>query len=130
MRLPAHLKYIVISILFVLAAINFTRTTLEILKSSKRLDDIKSEVSVLEEKKGNLEESIEYKKSDDYIEERARDDLNLIRPGEKVYVVADLDLNKIDEKTNEVLAAFTKRIEDNTKASESNAYQWYKLFFE
>ena len=130
MRLPAHLKYIVISILFVLAAINFTRTTLDILKSSKRLDDIRSEVSDLEEKKTKLEDDIEYKKSDEYVEERARNDLNLIKPGEKVYVVSDLDLSDIDEKTSNVLAEFTERIEKSAKENDSNAYQWYRLFFE
>jgi cell division protein FtsB len=130
MRLPAHLKYIVISVLFILAAINFTRTTLDILKSSKRLDDIKLEVSDLEDKKSDLEEDIEYKKSEDYVEERARNDLNLVKPGEKVYVVSDLDLSDIDEKTSDVLAEFTERIERNTKESDSNAYQWFRLFFE
>jgi cell division protein FtsB len=130
MRLPAHLKYIVISILFILAAVNFTRTTLDILKSSRRLDDIRSEVNELEEKKAQLDGDIEYKKSDEYIEERARNDLNLIKPGEKVYVVSDLDLSDIDEKTSDVLAEFTERIERSSSESNSNAYQWYKLFFE
>jgi cell division protein FtsB len=129
MRIPAHIKYVVISILFILAAINFTRTTLEILKSSKRLDDLKVEVTQLEEHKNSLEDDIQYKNSDEYVEERARNDLNLVKPGEKVYVVENLDLKVSDNKKDDVLSSFSKKVEERSKSQGSYAYQWFELFF-
>ena len=82
----ARFKYILLSILFVIATVNFTKTTLQILDSSKRLDVIKTEVSDLEIKKTRLTNDLEYKKSDEYIEDSARNQLGLIKPGEKLFI--------------------------------------------
>ncbi len=83
---PTQLKYILLSALFVIATINFTKTTLQILDSSKRLDVLKSEVSDLEIKKSNLVNVLEYKKSDEYVENSARNQLGLVKPGDKLYI--------------------------------------------
>ena len=88
MSLPAQIKYIVLSIMFVIASINFTRTALDILQNSKRLESLQTEVSVLEFKQEELNNSIAYKKSVDFVEERARNALNMIKPNEKVFVAS------------------------------------------
>ncbi|OGC51814.1 hypothetical protein A2W32_02125 [candidate division WWE3 bacterium RBG_16_37_10] len=119
MSIPAQLKYIVLSLLFILAAVNFTRTTLNTLQSSKRLEDLQNEVSVLETEKVGLEQDIAYKKTTDFIEEQARDAINLIKPGEKVYV------------TSQVLGKSTVS-EDAMREPErekSNPELWVELFF-
>lgn len=90
MSFAAQLKYIVLSILFVIASINFTRTALDILNNSKRLDTLKTEVSALETRENELNDSISYKQSAEFIEERARNALNLIKPNEKVFVPSSL----------------------------------------
>ncbi len=130
MRGSSQLKYIALSALFIFATVNFTRTTLEILKSSKRLDELKNEVSGLEKSKDGLEKSVSYMQSNDYVEERARDDLNLIKPGEKVYVVEGDNLKAKDSKSSGVLAHFSERLDKNKAVKDSNAYQWYRLFFD
>lgn len=125
MGISTRVKYIALSVLFVVATVNFTKTTLDILKSSQRLDDLKDEVYDLEKEKLNLSESIDYKKTDDYVEERARDDLNLIKPGEQVFVIVgdEFDIGDID-----VLSSSDEFLRGEEK-KDSNLYLWFKLFF-
>lgn len=119
MPIPASVKYIFFSALFALAAINFTRTTLNIIQSSKRLDRLRDEVVSLEEEKVSLEEDLEYRKSTYYIEMEARNKLNLIKPGEYVYI------------SPVVLSEFSERaLSENHDAKVfSNSRQWLELFF-
>jgi cell division protein FtsB len=126
-------KYIALSVLLVIAAINFTRTTLEIIKSSKRLDNIKDEISLLEQEKADLEKSIEYKKSDDFIEKTARNELNMAKSGESVYVISGLSKN--DSAANETgsgvltgnsVAAYQGK---PSKSRSENLSMWMKLLF-
>jgi cell division protein FtsB len=121
MAVPAHVKYIGISILFILATINFTKTTIEILENSKRLDNISQEVAELEEEKKDYENSVAYKKTDEYVEEKARNDLNLIRPGEKVYVLPQ-GLKEVNLESK-VLGQRNISLEEK-----SNPAKWLSLF--
>jgi len=118
MSFPARVKYILLTLLFLFAAVNFARTTANVLRSSKRLDDLKSEISGLEAEKGSLEQDIAYKATDDYVEERARNALNFVKPGEKVYVVPQV-LGDASRK----LSAVSDSVE------KSNLRLWYELFF-
>ena len=128
MFVSARLKYVVLTILFTVAAINLTRTTLEIFKSSKRLGDLDAEVSELQKERQQLEESIGYKGTDVYVEERARNDLNLIKPGEHVFVV-DGGIEVEGEVSTDVLAEISERINRENDFEDSNIYHWYRLFF-
>ena len=104
MSFPAQVKYIVLTLLFVVATVNSTRTTMDILKSSKRLENLKGEVNSLEEKRAYLNSTLEYKRTDEFVEERARNALNLIKPGEKVYVhpkVLGKSIERQDTQTQE-----------------------------
>lgn len=129
----SHVKYLILSALFIFASINFTRTTLEILKSSQRLDDLKDEVNQLGIQKSKLNAEIEYRQTDEYIDEVARNDLNLVKPGEKVYVIQGDSLESNDSGVSSkesVLGELTNRAKKQSNITESNAYQWYKLFFD
>jgi len=128
MAMPAQTKYVVLSILFILASINFTRTALEILENSKRLDSLSQEVGDMEEEKKEYTNSVAYKKTDEYVEEKARDDLSMIRPGEKVYVipqefkVLDLESKVLGQKSVSQKLILGKFGED------SNVAKWLRLF--
>lgn len=130
MAISAKGKYILLSILLILASINFTRTAYDILKSSKRLDDLEDDVSLLDAKKQRLESEISKKKTPQYVEEKARNELNMIKPGEKIVVFVG---NKketsaspvFSENANNVLSASTKIPEKKSP----NPVLWYKLFF-
>jgi TusA-related sulfurtransferase len=99
------------------------------LQSKNRLDEINGEVAALDKEKQEIEKEIEYKKTDDYVEEKARNELNLIKPGEKVYVVVENEspggdvLSDISKKGNEEDVEATEK-------KQRNWYSWYKLFFD
>ncbi len=62
------------------------RTTKTVMQSSKRLAGEKKEVLALRNRKADLVQDIEYKKTAEYAEEMARNSLNMIKPGEEVYI--------------------------------------------
>ena len=90
MSFPAYVKYIGLVALFLLATVNFTRTTRDVLESSQRLDEIRNEVTVLKGEKIALEGELEYKKSDEFVEKEARNKLGFVRPGEEVFVPSEV----------------------------------------
>ena len=117
MSIPARPKYIVLSILFVLATINFTKTTVSILESSKRLDSLKGEVTQLEARQAQLRQELAYKKTDSFIEEEARNKLNMAKVGEEVFIFPQIVEGKVlgshSSTTSGSLAIRAKPIETN-----------------
>lgn len=126
MSVPANLKYILLSLLFALATINFTRTTLDILKSSQRLEDVNKELTVLGAKKTDLERSINYAKTDEFVEEKARNELNMVKPNEKVFVVQKNDQVATKTEATEQ-SAVSPVTQDKTYGD--NAKLWFDLIF-
>ena len=103
--------------------------TLEIVKSSKRLDDVKDDISLLGQQKADLEKSIEYKKSGDFIEKIARNELNLAKSGESVYVISGLVKDEGNIKENGS-AVFVRQKESKPMAVRiKNLNLWFKLLF-
>ncbi len=86
MKLPARLKYIILTFLLIGGTLNALATTRKIVKSSRRLNEAEEKVLGLKEEKEKLLEDIKYKRTSDYLEETARDKLNLIKPGEEIYI--------------------------------------------
>ena len=126
MAIPAPTKYFVFSIFFILASVNFTRTALQIVENSKRLDELSQEVSGLEKEKEELTEAVAYKKTDEYIEEKARNDLSLIKPGEKVYVIPK-ELKDVNLEAT-VLGQSTSIDFSEIDRDKSHVKQWVQLF--
>ena len=74
-----------------------------------------------------------FKKTDEYIEEKARNDLNLIKPGEKVYVVKSTEDGVSGNVLSEADVAPSESKETVEGAEENkdeNWYSWYRLFFD
>lgn len=123
MLISARIKYIIPAILFIMASVNFTRTAFKIIENSKRLDDLSVEVVELEQEKKTLGADISFKETENYVEEKARNELSMVKPGEKVYVLKDTNLfeNTTGIKEQKVLGAFSD--------SDSNIIAWLRLFF-
>ena len=121
MSIPPAAKHIILSILLIIATVNFTRTIFNILESSKRLTNTKTEVLSLETKRTELESELEYKKTIEFIEEKARNELNLKKPGEDVFIAPE-GLGEEDETEPQVAKKKTRR-------EKSNAALWAELFF-
>ncbi|KKS31325.1 MAG: Septum formation initiator [candidate division WWE3 bacterium GW2011_GWA1_42_12] len=75
-------------VLLVISA-NFIRSTIEVLNSKKRLQEAQEKENSLIIERDALKKQIEYKKTGEYIEESARNELNMIREGEKVFVLEE-----------------------------------------
>ena len=128
---PARLKYIVISVLLLFGMFNFTRTTMDIIQSSKRLESMQKTVSSLEKKKLALDKELKYKKTARFIEEQARNRLNMAKKGEDVLVLpaALRDPSKITsrlEKPNGQVMGDTDSVENEERR---NFWLWLELFF-
>lgn len=122
MFISAQVKYIVLSLLCVIAIFNITRTTSDIISKSKRLEELRSDVSTLETEKAALEQELAFKQTDEFVEQEARNKLNLVKPGEEVYIIPT-DPDAVSSNFD-VLAATDENI-----AVESNVQQWINLFF-
>ena len=121
-------KYIIGAVILLIISVVFIKSSFDVLKSKERLDEINSELSLLNEEKEKIEKEIEYKQTDEYVEEKARNELNLIKPGEKVYVV-------VEESSGSVVLSETDEIkqdekEEIDKEKQKNWYLWYRLFFD
>ncbi len=124
MSVPAKAKYIALSLLFILATVNFAKTTLNILKNSRRLDDLRVEVADLEGKKVAMEQELTFRRTSEYIAREARNKLNMILPGEEVYVVANNVPVASKDNSGDVSGAKTEQ----TAKPVSNFDQWLALF--
>jgi cell division protein DivIC len=123
----SNIKYILASIILLIASISFIKTTFQIMKSSSRLETLKNEVYELEIKKADLRKEISYQKTDEYIEREARNKLNMVRPNELVYVV-DPELEKMLE-TNDVLSESAVFDDESRSDTSSNIRKWVDLLF-
>ncbi len=121
---------ILISVVLVVISANFIKSTLEVLTNRKRLEEAERREQELVQERDVLKRQIEYKRTQEYIEESARNELNLIKPGEKVYVLEGAE----GEETGGQNGA-DRRDADESVAGVSdekerpNWYYWYKLFF-
>jgi len=118
-------KYFIGVVLLLAAAASFIRSSHDVLKSKDRLENVTADVQKLEEKKARLEQEVNFKKTNEYVEEKARNELNLIKEGEKIYVVK---WDKSTELQKEDVLSTTDAGGVDTKVV-SNWYSWYLLFF-
>ena len=118
------IKYLVLSIIFLSASVGFVRTTLSIMRNSARLDNLREEVVELQKQKAYISENLAYQKSPEYIEQEARNKLNMIKPNEYLYVDEDLSSNN-----REVLGENVKNIDEPSKELPSNFNLWIQLLF-
>jgi len=118
-------KYMLGTLILFIVSISLIKSSFQVFKSKNRLDVIKREVAELEMEKEQLEQDIKYKQTEEYVEEKARNNLNLVKPGEKVYVVVGEDVKS--SSSSNVLSGSDEREEKNKK--DENWYSWYKLFF-
>ncbi len=79
-------KNIVISGVLLTLSVIFITGTLKVAQKGSRLIEAKKELEALERQKMALEQEAEYRKSSEFIEEEARNKLNMIKPGEEVYL--------------------------------------------
>lgn len=126
----ARIKNIVLALLFIVSSYNFFRTASEIIKSSQKVDDLKQEVDYLSKQKEKLAQEAAYKQTDEYVEEMARNNLNMVKEGEDLFVVRSKTAND-DVKGASVLPEnnATDSASAEVPDSKGNWYKWYRLIF-
>lgn len=113
------ISFIVIIFISLLIAYNLFNQIFQALKSGERLSIAAETLYRLELENKKLKEKLEYIKSNEYIEEQARNKLGLGRKGETVVIIPN-------DKLNQVLGAS----ESAQKQVDSipNWYGWLRLF--
>lgn len=96
------------------------------MQSKKRVEIIKSEVFELEKKKMELSQDLTFQKTPAFIEQEARNKLNMVKPNEEVFVI-DENLDISSNKSAVLSSATTKETEYSKK--QANLYSWIKLLF-
>jgi len=83
----------------------------------KEIADVQKEIAEFESNNQELQEMIAYLESDQSLEEQARLNLNLKKPGEEVIIIEDKDLKKSQFQ------------ESSNQKQVSNFVKWWNYFF-
>lgn len=84
----------ILGFIMVVLMFNVVRTIYATYQSSKQVEVLAGEVAALREEKQVLEDEKAYRESDYYIEQQARDALNLKKPGDVVFVVEEAEADE------------------------------------
>lgn len=130
-------KYIILSVILLSASFSFMKTTFEVMKSKRRFEDVKLEVAQLEQEKALLQEQIAFQQTDDFVEQQARNKLNMVRPGEKIFVVPEDYADQVGYDSSSVLGIDDANDVDSGSVPESsvlvedvpNYKKWFDVFF-
>lgn len=79
---------LVLLVVAILVAVSYGRAYYRDYQVRQEITRLQDEVKKLEAKKIETMEILQYVKSNNFIEEKARTELNLIKPGEKMVIVA------------------------------------------
>ena len=109
---------VIISLICIVIAYNLLTQIFNALKSEERLSDAAQSLYNLEVKNKQLKQRLEEISSKDFIEEQARNKLNLSKLGETMVIIPD-------EKINEILGASESAQEKRLP----NWLGWWKVFF-
>lgn len=124
-------KQIILSIIgfiiIVLISVPLAKNVSKQYKVNKEIDSLRSEITDLGSKNSQLKDLISYMQSDQFVDEKARLNLNYKQPGESVVVVNDKTSEQSDEK--KFGSANVDTSKDNQKQSENNNFKkWSKYF--
>jgi cell division protein FtsL len=95
-------------------------------KISKEISDLENEIRVAENKDTDLQKLIKYLESDQFVEEQARLNLNMKKPGESVAVVNDSSDKDKNDDTKLVLSPVIQGVGGFNLGYSEN---WLKYFF-
>jgi len=112
----SRLFLIVMVVVVVFLAINFVRAYYQEYKVKQEIAALREDVKHLEQKKLESLKILKYVTSDAFVEEKARTELNLKKPGEQVVVVTGQEEQSATVHTSE---------QDDQKAYLSNPARWW-----
>ena len=114
----SRLFMLVASIIAIMVVFGYGRTYYQDYLVRQEIEHLQDQAKKLEAKKMELLEVLKYVKSDSFTEEKARTELNMIKPGEQV-VVAPKTVAADNRQENSSVVGWTKI---------SNYKKWWKYF--
>lgn len=117
----SRLFLITAGLLALLVATSYVRGYYQEYKIKQEIDDLKSEVSRLEKKKIESLEILDYVMSSDFVEEKARTELNMKKPGERVLIISD-------HETAETQDGNAGESVERTASDLNNPQKWWYYF--
>jgi cell division protein FtsB len=105
-------------VIFTVVSVAFTRSFYQDYQVKKEIEYLKKEAAVLEAKKLRSLELLSYFQSDEFLEKRARLEMNLTRPGEQAAVIKGLN-EEVDGQMEG----------DMVESNLPNYKKWWNYFF-
>lgn len=102
---------------------NLTVSIYENYQIEQHIADFKERNLALQEDNQQKMDDLQYYISDEYIDKVAKQNLNLINPGEQVIVIPDGDLVVLSQDAD------TAALSEQIRASWSTPKKWWKFFF-
>ncbi len=116
----SRLFLVLVILAIVLIVFGYARTYYQDYKVKQEIENLQKEVDNLQKKKFQSMELLKYVTSDAFVEEKARTELNLKKPGEKVLIIPSMTEN-VHEKTFD-----QSTLESGQKIS--NSLKWWYYF--
>ena len=84
-----RLQAVLLVLLAIWIAAAFGRSYYENYQARQRLIELESDLRAYEIRNEQLDETLRRLKSPDYVEQVAREELGLVQPGEKLYIISE-----------------------------------------
>ncbi|OGH69406.1 MAG: hypothetical protein A2754_02690 [Candidatus Magasanikbacteria bacterium RIFCSPHIGHO2_01_FULL_47_8] len=108
------------AVVLLLLGIAYTRAAYQNYQVQAEIKRLQGEAKRLEAKKMETIDALKYVRSNAYVEEKARTELNLVKEGEQMAVIAGTKINSAAGQEK------TKRVESSNI---SNPLKWWNYFF-
>jgi cell division protein FtsB len=105
------LLFVLVSLILV---INSAKRIITFKNTFQRVDEAEQQLSNLREENESLKKELEYKSSEEYVEESIRDNLGLVKEGESVVILPKEEAEIQQEVSDEKIANWSK---------------WWNVFF-
>ena len=109
-------------IILIIIAVPLVKKVKKQLAVNSEIQELEEEIAILEGQKSELSGVIDYLQTDQYVKDRAKQDLNYKEPGEQVVVIKKEDTNENadDKNADDKLADISGR---------NNIVKWWYYFF-
>lgn len=111
---------LVLFVLVIFLALSYTRAYYQEYKVQQEITNLRNELGSLQGKKLETIELLKYVQTDEFLEDKARTELNLVKPGERMAVIPTDSAGDDSRQDSGKVLEFTKLI---------NPFKWFKLFF-
>lgn len=96
-------------------------------KINNEISALETEIKLAESKDTDLQKLIKYLESDQFVEEQARLNLNMKKPGESVTVVNDSAEAENNKDSRQIVSSVIR--DNGTASSAGYVFGWWRYFF-